>query len=671
MSQVISNKVYESIQPYNVQPTTTGTILYANKFADTAPVAMPEELKRLIDGDVGLNGTNLLVQLSNKFLFFRNGPWYVDSRDGVIYIHNRKFQEEVVHTYTYQNENGEVLKVQFQTNYITKSTKVVLHENIDPGTKRIEAEQSVLDDPEIYPEMKPIIAQVDNTQTSTTASDMFEDYHAYSGNASGAKKYFDADQLRKRYELARKRDTETRSKVAEDPTYDIRRAQEDIVSGKTSEDLRNIIRKTMNESGVPSSIKEQMDIWLRDVNLAKDPEACKAKLAQILQGLYYSEPHWHVEIETVDPIQYSDTPDMDTTPDSYWKRVIGFGNDGSIAQARQQGFYRMQKDPNVTVLSVDEWTKGGYITTFSAGGNLPVADAVQSGPAPSKVKVIRRTNKPVAVPLYSFVMNLIGRYGGLKTYMWASQANQNGGLKSREREVRVLMTVVGRPQLTSSMVINIQNIGKRWSGPWYVKKCTHRMDPGVGYVCELDLVRNSAIGGVTTSSTGISTQNILHVWTDENGKTQYGQKPEEEMASKFMATYNKDERAFYAERDYSSGGNSRMGDLAFKMAYNEANADDPYAMAAGTVRSDSVVVDSKGVTYIAPFRQVTPEEAGITEKQVKGYVNKLPNAKDAAQKRLEAIQINLRSSLKSMQDKAKETVSELTQEEINQVMGRD
>ena len=35
--------------------------------------------------------TSVLVQLEAKMAAYGNGPWYVDSRDGVIYIHNRKF----------------------------------------------------------------------------------------------------------------------------------------------------------------------------------------------------------------------------------------------------------------------------------------------------------------------------------------------------------------------------------------------------------------------------------------------------------------------------------------------------------------------------------------------------------------------------------------------------
>lgn len=647
MSNTISNKVYESIQPWNVQPETTGKILYANKFANTSSVSMPDEIRELLDSDVGLNGTNLLIQLENKFKFFRNGPWYVDSRDGVIYIHNRKFQEEIVHTYTYQNENGEVLKVHFQTNYITKSTKVVLHESIDPGTKRTEVSKSVLDD--TIP-LDPLKARVDNTEVSNKfTSDWFEDSNDHPSNASGAEQYAMVHELKRKNALFRKRDKEVRKKVASDPTFDIKRSQKEILSRKSSKDLEKIINKTLNDPNTPSSIRNQMRILVNDVDLAKDPKAYEAKLNQILRGLYYEEPDWHTEEEVVDPIIFSDTPDMDTTPDSWFERFMGNGNNGEVAQARHIGFSKLSSDPNVTIVKVEEWDNGGALP----GGDIHIK------PAPSKVRVIRRTNKPVQVPLTQVYSNLYSRYGGPKTYLWATNANKNGGLKSKEKEVKVLMTVVGRPQLTSSMVINIQNIGKRWSGPWYVKKCTHTMNISNGYTCELELIKNSSRGGATTSAVGLSSQNVLHVWTDANGKTHYGKKPEEDQASKFMDSFNRDEKAFYADKS-AKDPDSMMDDVAFKMAYNEQNADDPYALAAGTVRSDSIVADSAGVRYVAPYKQI---EESVDKEKVKGYRLKLPNPKDQAKKKFESVKGKFRSSLKGVQDKAKQSIPKADKEE--------
>ena len=82
--QIISNKVYESLQvPTEQSRTTTGKILYANRFSGVAQVAMPSDLKSLIDSDLGLIGNNILVQLEQKMKGYANGPWYIDSRDHV------------------------------------------------------------------------------------------------------------------------------------------------------------------------------------------------------------------------------------------------------------------------------------------------------------------------------------------------------------------------------------------------------------------------------------------------------------------------------------------------------------------------------------------------------------------------------------------------------------
>ena len=70
------------------------------------------------------------------------------------------------------------------------------------------------------------------------------------------------------------------------------------------------------------------------------------------------------------------------------------------------------------------------------------------------------------------------------------------------------MQVVGRPLLASSQVLILENVGKRWSGPWYIKQCTHSMDAGQGYVTNLELVKNSSRAGSTTSKTGLSTQRL-------------------------------------------------------------------------------------------------------------------------------------------------------------------
>ena len=118
--RLISNQVYEHIQPITIEEEIIPKriVLYANNFSGLDPT--DEELNNLLGNTVGMAGNNVLVQLKKKFSTFRNGPWYIDSRDGVVYIHNRKNSISNVHDYTYNRENGELLSATFTIQEVYK-----------------------------------------------------------------------------------------------------------------------------------------------------------------------------------------------------------------------------------------------------------------------------------------------------------------------------------------------------------------------------------------------------------------------------------------------------------------------------------------------------------------------------------------------------------------------
>lgn len=658
MAQVISNKVYESIQPYDDYSTASGKILYANKYADTAPVEMPSDIKELLDSDVGLNGTNLLIQLKNKFLFMPNGPWYVDSRDGVIYIHNRKFQEEPVHTYVYQNENGEVLKVHFQTNWVTKSTKVVLHEGIDPITKKTEGIKTEILSPEDAANQKPessfplvydyhmeypglnIFNKGDvSTRAWTVMEHHPEELIEYSLKQRGEVMAYELEKSKAQREYMQK--------VASDPSIGIKDAENKLISSMDAQESQMAFKKTLEDEDLPDNTRRQLYRLAHDYELAKNPPAFEAKLAEITDGMYYYQK---VDDTTVpvkmDPLDYDRAEVINNSP-GYYGQYAGTGKYTNVdrREARFRNLDKMRRDPNLIILE----------------GTVKIDTLHDEGPV--EVQVIRKGTNTIQVPLIKVFQNYFGRYGGIKTYLWAANANRNGGLKSKEKEVKVLMTVVGRPMLRSSMVINIQNIGKRWSGAWYVKKCTHKMNVSNGYTCELELIRNTGISGSSTSRLSLSSENVLHVYTDENGKTTYGKKPEDDKVSAFMATYNKQEIAFYAE-GMLSGKRDAVRDVAIKMAYNAKYANDPYKLDQGTTRTKNVLSNKDGITTLSVTEQIDPAAEGISEEDIQYYEKQLEDPKvlgrlkyyqSEAYKRLQlqkAAQEAKEQSQKTMKDKA-------------------
>lgn len=113
---LVSNQVFDKIQePTEYHSILNGTIIYANKYTGLPEVPMPPDWVDHLDAQGGGIGNNPLIQLEAKLKDMADGPWYIDDRDGILYIHNKDFQADSVHTYVYQQENGEVISVSFST----------------------------------------------------------------------------------------------------------------------------------------------------------------------------------------------------------------------------------------------------------------------------------------------------------------------------------------------------------------------------------------------------------------------------------------------------------------------------------------------------------------------------------------------------------------------------
>lgn len=570
-SNVISNKVYESIQPYTPVTESTGTILYANQYADVPAVSMSSELKELIDSDVGLTGPNLLIQLEQKFRCFRNGPWYVDSRDGIIYIHNRKFHEEPVTTYTYYNEPGEVIRITINTEYVTKSTKVVLHEGIDPVTKEVGGQVTKIDPIDL--DDYPIIVN-DNTTVgwapgsrsvhgvnTDVGSGFRMDSELRPGN-------YPVDEGNYQYNRDYKKLNDALDMKnyidATAPTRDS--AMSDYLNSLSASEYKTMINNVINAQGTPANVQKSLASIMENIGEISDPDTFDSLIRQATDGLVY-----RANGDSTKDFKYIT---MEKSKAGSNERIFGTGNKaGDIAVYRSTGF---------------------------------------------------------DIPLYKLYQGMMARYGGTKKYLWAANANANGGLKNKEKLIKMNMTVVGRPMLTSSMVINVQNIGKRWSGYWYVKKCTHKMSPNQGYLCDLELVQNHARAGQSTTRTSWSTQNVLHVYTSKDGTTTYSQKPEANQSNGYMEAFTQVDFEYLegkynlVDRTYLTNQQAQdlQYDIAKRMVYYEKNASDPtksvystpltYDEEVGDVTELSVTVKSN-------------TDLGITEEEIINKMSELPD----------------------------------------------
>jgi hypothetical protein len=596
--QIISNKVYESLQvPTENTRTTTGKVLYANKYSGVAEVAMPEDLKALIDSDFGLVGKNVLVQLEQKMKGYTNGPWYVDSRDGVIYIHNRKFNEEPVCTYTYQGENGEVLRVSFATQEITKRVKAVLAPSLDPDSKDLSVLSTNINEPEDKPPLalRPPEAQVDNLMVSNITGNGFEDYRSYPTTPTGVMDAWDT-QLQYNMEKTAEYKKRVEEYEAVGPVGAYEAGKQRKFDEMSTEELRDTINRVANE--LPDDKKNALKQVLRNSKNGKELEANLKKLLEYEMYLFEDEDGMEfMVVEYVDPLDYD--PEGYTSKQAGAGIASGFNFQAGVLPASERGFEALKKDPYTEVLSDME------VDTTKGYGQNQYGKRV-------KVRHMKRVN--LKVSLYKLYHNLFSRYGGADKYAWAANANANGGLKQIEKKLICQLQVVGRPMLATSQIIRIDNVGKRWSGLWYIKQCTHSMDAGQGYITNMELVKNNSKSGSVTSKTDLSTQNIVANDAKANAKTTKGQDKKALSTSQNLNlnfTYN--EKVYYNEHFLNDKGDiiDIKGQAEFirkKAYYTEVNADNPQALAEGIVLSTGNTVTSKG--------KLIPGEISVKQIQV-------------------------------------------------------
>ena len=119
--KLISHQVFETIQGgISDNPMGKGTIIFANKFTGE-PVEMSEELRAAINMDGTFIGNNPINQLEKALAGVPGGPWFIDVRNEILYIHNRALDQPASYDYVYGSENGELLRVSFKTQYRTKN----------------------------------------------------------------------------------------------------------------------------------------------------------------------------------------------------------------------------------------------------------------------------------------------------------------------------------------------------------------------------------------------------------------------------------------------------------------------------------------------------------------------------------------------------------------------
>lgn len=527
-SKLISNQVFKELQvPTADTGSTTGTVIYANRYTPGVnPVDMPQEYADIFNSDFGEVGNNVLVQLEQKIQGLPNGPWFLDSIDNTLYIHNRKFNESPTHLYTYQQGTGELLDIDFQTQYITRrldgtvssgissdkilNTDIVNFKNVgnyladteeDRKKALLQAYRDYLDDKISYDvvstlereyglpvatstkESNSIIKLYSEVREKRSAELLAEDasqkqslkdeYRSYraevgkKGKAGADKLYLSAEQYR--------------ILNYEDLTLEVIRIITEVTGGDSNAGIK--LMNAMKNAAKNGTLDQFMKAYFRGTHTFNEAKS-------------RTNPRPYQELK-VDPRLFSGSPEKIkgmSTPDNnktYTSHQYNSWKSGQWLLA-EKGISNLKNNKEVLILD----------NNFNRDGYTPG----------DKIRVFMPVEKALTVPQHQVILAYFTRKYGLSPSgsSWIDiekRINQvsNQGKKITERKLVCNMTCIGNPKLTSSQVLIISNVGK-WSGLWYIKSCTHQLVNGQGYTCKLDLIFNNSLQASDTSSIGIDTK---------------------------------------------------------------------------------------------------------------------------------------------------------------------
>lgn len=461
---IISNKVYEELQVPDIRENTyPSTILYANEFSDVPPVSMPDDIRSLLDDyNYGLAGTcNILVQLQRIFDNYPDGPWFVDSRNGMIYIHNHRKVAIPDYDYIYYQEEGEVLEININTNWVTKKVSGSI---ISSGIDETGQQKFSINNPENSEQIPDAVSlpTVENINSvpymSITGGNPFIfNSPLYTTNEIDYRsiRMEEERRIKEEEERLRARNASEAPKVLKDPNGYRTKAFNSYVENLNDHDTQVLLNKVLKEKfdiGAQEKIREYVN--------KGDEEGLKAYVSN-------------------SPLLESNNPALKGFPEI---KTVDYVVGGEVAD--------INADPNKVLL------------------NKRTSTRERLGPIPITVHhkdYVDFNGRPL-IDINFLFENFFSRR---KKSDGSGQFDNNGNLISnkiqslKEKEITMQLRVIGRPTLTSSQTLYIGNIGKKWSGMWYVKTCIHQMDSN-GYTCSLTLSKGpsskSNVNGVALTT---------------------------------------------------------------------------------------------------------------------------------------------------------------------------
>lgn len=391
---------------------------------------------------------NKYSQLLGIVKSMSGGPNFVDTRDNKIEIHNGKQSGNTVYAYTYAGGTGELLEFHVKTKF-SQSIEAGKSSSINPDNKTIESE----------------VVQCIPTEEDPCKPDAYIDPN----KPSILKFQRDATRMAKFGQNIVPNTTQCRqinNKVNQTPTYSsITDAKQQISSNPS-----------LTEEEVKAYNKQISDEW----------EEYKKSLKEFEDK---------IKSGNTDDIKLPIPPNEVSTFTIKRKVIvylnpIDYASDNSTAywQNRwREGYRALKKNSEITLI------------TSSRSEDRPYGDYPYDYPGSTRSLIRAEMEVEVQIPGVRVVADpLFTTLGSLVS---------NDIIESVNSQVKAKAKFVGNPNMKSSQIIEIKNVGKKYSTEWYAKEVDHSFDSS-GYFTEVDFEKKTRNSIVNRISTEINTQEV-------------------------------------------------------------------------------------------------------------------------------------------------------------------
>ena len=376
------------------------------------------------------------------------GPNFVDTRDNKIEIHNGKQSGKTVFAYTHAGGTGELLEFRVQTKYV-QSIEAGKASSIDPDTKTVETEVvqciPTNDDP-CKPDAYVRRNKPEILMEPRDVTRMAKFERAIIPSTSTCRQVNNSSKKPPVYNSV----TDAKQKIASNPSL-----TEDEVKAYNSQIEAEWKKYQDGLKGFEDAIRSGKT----DVSLPPPPDEVSNFVIR------------RKVLVKLNPIDYA--PNSST---AQWQNRW------------RQGYNALKKRTDVSLV------------IQGSSQERPYGDYPYDHPGSDRSKVLAEMELEIQVPRVRVVA------APLFTTMGSFMSNDI--IESVNSQIKAKAKFVGNPDMKSSQIIEIKNVGKKYSGDWYAKEVEHSFDTG-GYFTEVTFEKKSRNSILNRISTSVNTQEVF------------------------------------------------------------------------------------------------------------------------------------------------------------------